>query len=193
MKTTTIQDTVIFAQPFYTQAGKYHDWTHIRAVRYWCEQLSAETTIKHDLTLLDSAAILHDIGRAICNEGHPYESARLATPFLERHEDISKREKEIIVDAVYHHGKDDIHNAATNEAVLLFDADKLEIVTVKGFLRCWAWLVDEREMSQNEAMFFLQKYVDNVRSDYLKTDFARKIADNEKELINAILERYTEE
>ncbi len=176
-----------FAQTFYDRTGHYHAWDHIEMVRTWALRLSDQFP-KINQEALEAACYLHDIGRTVKDEGHPQISADLAKPFLEQL-GLDAAEIAIILEAVACHDKSQIGSAKSDEAKLLFDADKLQISSVFGFMRCAFWLVEERKMDFVDACNFLFKYVEDVNQNYLQTAKAKEIAVKEGVTIRAMMEQ----
>jgi uncharacterized protein len=174
-----------FARPIYKKTGKYHGWDHILAVKRNALFL-AQNYSNVNLPHLETACYLHDIGRSIKDEGHNEESAKIASQFLKK---IGVDQNEIgdICHAIISHEKSRISEAKTIEAKLLFDADKLEILTVNGFIRVMSWLIEERKMTTSDAINFLWKYVLDVRKNHLQTSQAKKIADEEIPIIKSLV------
>lgn len=93
------------------------------------------------MTVLLSAALLHDIGRsfqdaangAIC---HADEGARLAEPFLQRLP-LSRGQIENILHCIRAHRFRGFQVPETKEAKVLFDADKLDAIGAIGIARAF--------------------------------------------------------
>lgn len=165
------------AKEFYKKTGVFHAWDHAEMVLFWAKKIAS----KYDsvnLEVLESAVYIHDIGRSIQDEGHPKISAEIAKDFLVEQK-IASEEIALILEAVSHHDKAEINKAKSMEAKILFDADKLQIVSLFGFLRCLMWLVNERNMHYNDAIQFLFKYVIDVKENYLQTKEAKEVAKEE--------------
>ncbi len=177
-----------FAKKYYKKTDQYHDWRHVVSVRRNA-LLLAKDFYEVNVSVLEASCYLHDIGRVVKDDGHPYESVNLARPFLEEIR-LEKEEVEMVCEAVYHHGRKDILKTDLLEAKLLFDADKLEIVSVFGFMRVCFFLVSEREMDMYEAVDFMWEYVKDVRGNYLQTEKAKEIADGELVVVKNLVERF---
>jgi putative nucleotidyltransferase with HDIG domain len=177
-----------FAKGFYSKTGAYHDWSHVRAVLKHALKI-AEEFKEVDRQVLKAVCYLHDIGRAVKDEGHPAESVRLARPFLKR---IGLKREEIgmIEDAVANHTAPEVHQAKTQEAKILFDADKLEILSVAGFLRTLFFLVEERKMDLAEAFGFLGRYASGVWRKHLQTKEARKALGSEMKILTQMADAF---
>lgn len=180
----------VFAKKFYENTDPYHDWRHIEAVRENALWLARDYP-NVDKLLLEAACYLHDIGRVEKDEGHPYISAKMARPFLEKL-GVEQAEVELVCEAVYHHGKEDILKVKSEEARLLFDADKIEILSVFGFWRVSFFLADQRKMDFYKAVEFLWKYARDVRENYLQTEKAKKLVDDEFVLLEKLVGKFKE-
>lgn len=178
----------IFAKAYYQKTDQFHPWEHaVLTVKYG--RLLAKPYKSVDLNILDAACYLHDIGRVIKDDGHPEESVRMAVPFLKK---IGLKPEEIkaITHAVEIHAKERIMEAETIEAKLLFDSDKLQILSVYGFLRVAFFLVDQRKMKMSKAIDFMWDYVKSVHKEYIQTPLAKKILDPEIEHIEQIVNSF---
>lgn len=174
-----------FCIPFYEKTGKFHAWDHIELVRNWAIKLAAEYP-QTNVLALEAAAYIHDIGRSVKDEGHPEQSVKIVHSLLQELA-IDTQEIAIIEEAVSHHDKAKIKSAVSIEAKLLFDADKLQIVTMNGFIRCWMWLVDERDMGLADSGTFLLNYIKDVNDNYLFSPLALSIAKTELPLIEKMV------
>ena len=183
-----LQQIKEFALEFYKKTDQFHDEKHpVLTTKY--AFLLAKEFKDVDYPILEAACYLHDIGRTITDEGHPYESAQLADPFLKK---IGLHQKEIdeILHAVSIHAAEDILKATTIEAKLLFDADKLQILSVYGFLRVSFFLVAVRKMKMDQAIDLMWKYVNTVWKNHLQTEKAKAILEPEIAKIAFIIKDY---
>lgn len=149
----------------------------------------AEKRSDINLNLLRASCYIHDIGRVISDENHPDESMNIVSSFLTKI-GVADDQIEIINDAVVNHGVERINLAKTTEAKLLFDADKLQILSYPGFIRVWGWLVEERNMDIDEAMKFLHDYVHSTYKNLLQTDEAREIVKMELRKVDNLIESW---
>lgn len=177
-----------FAKPFYKKTGKYHEWDHVLLTKKWALTLVKDYK-KANKDLLVAAVYLHDIGRSVRDEGHPAQSMKIARPFLQQI-GLTIDDIEIIKDAVVHHDKDKIKQSESIEAKILFDADKLQILTVFGFIRCLAWLIEERNMVISDAVNFLWKYCLEVRDNYIQTPRGRREVDKQTPLLKRVVKEF---
>jgi uncharacterized protein len=177
-----------FVTPYYQKTGKFHGWDHITSVRNNAKRLSVNYP-EVNILALDAACLIHDIGRTIKDEGHPQESARLAKPFLQKI-GLPANEIELILHAVSIHSSKDIYKAKTIEDKLLFDADKLEILSVYGFMRVALWLIEERNMTLEKAIDFLWKYCQKVYQEGLQTAAAKKIIAPQMRTLSSLVQKF---
>ena len=174
-----------FAKGYYQKNDQFHQWEHaILTVKY--ARMLAKQFKNVNFKVLDAACYLHDIGRVNKDDGHPEESARLARPFLKRI-GLSNDEIKAIIHAVEIHAKERIREAETIEAKLLFDADKLQILSVYGFIRVYSFLVAIRKWEMERSLDFMWDYVKSVHREYLQTPLAKKILDKEVKQIEKIV------
>jgi uncharacterized protein len=128
-----------FAKMHFRGARGSHDWDHTLRVHQLCRRIGKKEGV--DMTVLLSAALLHDIGRsyqdaangAIC---HADEGARLAGPLLQRLP-LSKMQSENILHCIRAHRFRGSQVPETKEAKVLFDADKLDAIGAVGIARAF--------------------------------------------------------
>lgn len=177
-----------FSQKYYSDTDHYHNWNHILLTRHYAFRL-AEGNSQINKKTLEAACYLHDIGRSVKDEGHPAESAKIAQPFL-KEIGLSEEEIERLLDAFSYHEVEKIDQAKTVEAEVLFDADKIQILSVAGFIGVAFFLVEKRQMPLSEAIAFLWTYSQKIRANYLHSDAAREIVDKELVAIKRIAESF---
>ncbi|MCP4748958.1 MAG: HD domain-containing protein [Desulfobacteraceae bacterium] len=127
------------AQKAFTDARGSHDWDHSLRVVALCERIGPLENA--DMLVLRPAAYLHDIGRAaqdasngsIC---HAVKGARITSDLLEPMP-LSHARKENIIHCVRSHRFRDRHRPKTKEAMVLFDADKLDAIGAVGIARAY--------------------------------------------------------
>ncbi|EGW36121.1 HD domain-containing protein [Desulfosporosinus sp. OT] len=128
-----LQQVIRVAQGFYSRKDRAHDFEHALRVREWGKKLALEEGA--DGTVIELAALLHDIGRSgTVEKTHAESSASLAVNILHKTgyaEDIILRVKEAIVS----HSREAGHEPNTLEAKILYDADKLDFVGAIGLGR----------------------------------------------------------
>lgn len=177
-----------FAKIGYQKTDQFHDLRHALLTVKYAKELARQYE-NVNFPVLICACLLHDIGRVNKDIGHPEESARIAEPFLVKI-GVGKAEREEILHAISVHAKERIHEAKTIEAKLLFDADKLQILSVYGFLRVTFFLVNKRGWSINKSLKFMWDYVKSTYKDNIQTPLAKKILATEIKKIEILLKDY---
>ena len=128
-----LRDIIQVAQGFYARKDRAHDLEHALRVREWGKKLAHEEGA--DTTVIELAAILHDIGRSgAVEKTHAESSAGLAMNILQKKgysEDIVRQVKEAIIS----HSREAGHEPKTIEAKILYDADKLDFAGAIGLGR----------------------------------------------------------
>ena len=112
-----------------------HDFKHVDRVWRWALVVARGEGFA-DLEILESAALLHDIGLAHVEERsqHAAVGAEVAAQFLQEEGLFSEEEREAIVDAVRHHNAlGDLRPLAT----LVRDADILDMLGAVGVMRAF--------------------------------------------------------
>ncbi|MDR3540071.1 MAG: HD domain-containing protein [Desulfosporosinus sp.] len=131
--TDHLQQVIRVAQGFYARKDRAHDLDHALRVREWGKKLAKEEGA--DITVIELAALLHDIGRSgAVEKTHAESSAGLAVNILYKTgyaENIVLRVKE----AILSHSREAGHEPNTLEAKILYDADKLDFVGAIGLGR----------------------------------------------------------
>lgn len=110
-----------------------HDWSHTERVL----SLSTQLAIKYgaDVEVVRLACILHDAERGYLQENHSQRGAELAERFLQkRRYPISKIKK--VKEAILLHHTKMPEKLKTLEAMILWDADKLDALGLTGLARC---------------------------------------------------------
>jgi len=128
-----LQQVILAAQGFYARKDRAHDLEHALRVREWGKVLAEE--LSADATVIELAALLHDIGRSgAVEKTHAESSAGLAVNILRKagySEDMVTR----VRDAILSHSLEAGHEPITLEAKILYDADKLDFVGAIGLVR----------------------------------------------------------
>lgn len=190
MTESQLDQIMDFCKPYYTKTGRWHAWDHVTAVqKHACAIAKAEFP-EVDTKILIAAATIHDMGRIIKDEGHAEQSGVIAKPFLETL-GITKQEISTILDAVTHHDVKKIKQAQTLEARIVYDADKIEILSTYGFMRVAFWLVEEREMELGKAVNFLWEYCENFHATLYST-YAKQFIKEDMKLLSKMVDRFNE-
>ena len=165
-----LQQVILAAQGFYARKDRAHDLEHALRVRVWGKLLAEEEGA--DATVIELAALLHDIGRSgAVEKTHAESSAGLAVNILHKtgySEDIILR----VRDAILAHSLEAGYVPNTLEAKILYDADKLDFVGAIGLGRLFTlggvqgWpLVGENSCET----FYLEKIRGYQKHLYTKT------------------------
>jgi uncharacterized protein len=125
------------AKKYFVGASGCHDWTHIERVRNLALHIGKRE--KADLSIVEIAALLHDLGRKkemqskglIC---HAKESAKLAKPILKKYK-FSQRQIDNILHCIKAHRFRKGLAPKTIEAKVIYDADKLDSIGAVGIGR----------------------------------------------------------
>ncbi len=127
------------AKVFFAGARGSHGWDHTARVARLCDGIGA--CEQADMTVLNIAALLHDIGRRRQDESrgrlcHASEGAILAEPIIQELP-LSVSQKENIRHCVQTHRFRASYPPETIEAKVLFDADKLDAIGAVGVARAY--------------------------------------------------------
>lgn len=125
------------AKKFFLNAKGSHDWDHVERVYNLCIRIGKKENA--DMEVLKIAVLLHDIGREeedaskgkIC---HAERSAILAKELLERY-DLNKEKINKIAHCIETHRFRGNKTPSSNEAKILYDADKLDSIGAVGIGR----------------------------------------------------------
>lgn len=128
-----LKQVIQIAKGFYARKDRAHDLEHALRVMAWGKKLALAEGA--DVTIIELASLLHDIGRSgAVEKTHAESSAGLAVNILHKagySEDIILRVKEAIIA----HSREAGHEPETLEAKILYDADKLDFVGAIGLGR----------------------------------------------------------
>ena len=127
------------ARRHFDSAPGSHDWEHTLRVQRLCGHIGPKE--KADMTVLEAAAYLHDIGRPDQHQSngtlcHAVKGAQIAEGII-ANLPIETARKENIIHCVRSHRFRDGHCPRTIEAKCLFDADKLDAIGAIGIARAY--------------------------------------------------------
>jgi uncharacterized protein len=126
-----------------------HDFEHVMRVHRLC-LLLAEDAPNVSLDVLRTAALLHDIGRVredkdnSGNTDHASVSAQMAETILRGLGDSDELIKQVKHCILSHRFRSSV-DPGTDEARILFDADKLDAIGAVGIARCFMLAGEYRE------------------------------------------------
>lgn len=143
---------------------------------------------KANLEVCKVAALLHDIGRSVHKE-HCGLSTAMARVFLKK----LKLKKEFI-DEVCHtivcHDDSAVKYARTLEAKILYDADKLQIISVFGFCRSLTYRANVLKMTLQELMPDCMEKRQNNCFNLLHTLTAKKLIKKQRVFMKEFYKQY---
>ena len=127
------------AQSHFTQARGSHDWDHTLRVHRLCLRIGAAEGA--DMLVVETAAYLHDIGRAHQDRYHgrcchAERGAAMARDIL-ADAPLDGRRRENIIHCIAAHRFRSGELPRTREAGVLFDADKLDAIGAVGVARAF--------------------------------------------------------
>jgi uncharacterized protein len=200
--------TVDDARPLYGEADSVHDFDHILRVLILAERIAASEGA--DLTIVRTATLLHDWGRAEAQASalnHAAVAAERARLYL-TDRGASTQEVVAVCHAILAHRFREAPEPETPEAKALFDADKLDAIGALGVARAFAyggahnqrlWAPRERvdlarwqrigdEMDIHTPVHEFIVKLSRIR-EQLYTDEGRRIADGRHRYMEAFFAR----
>jgi len=163
-----------------------HGYEHTERVVRLCRVLGER--LGADLSVLMPAAILHDVGRG--EESHAEKGAEVAQIVLKENgvpDDIIAR----IVEAIRVHSFSGGLEAASLEAQILSDADKLDAMGAIGVYRAGQYSGEHDRSLEDYVGHFHEKLL-NLKG-LLYTDEARKLAEGRHRFMVSYLEEFMKE
>ena len=198
-----------FARKFFKNSRVSHRWDHTLRVLRLCERIGRKEGA--DMRVLLAAAYLHDIGRTrqdtsngvIC---HAREGARLAHSFVYELP-LSQKQKENILHCIETHRFRGNRKPETDEAKVLFDADKLDAIGAIGIARAYLFageigarlhvpdvdLDDSRPYSENDTGYREYRVKLCKIKDRMLTAEGRRLADARHVFMENFFERFIQE
>ena len=124
---------------YFRDARGSHHWDHTLRVCRLCERIGSAEGV--EMNVLLTAAYLHDIARcyqddangAVC---HAEKGARLAAPIVAKLP-FSAEQRDNVLHCIRSHRFRGSHKPQTPEAMVLFDADKLDAIGAIGVARAF--------------------------------------------------------
>lgn len=137
-----IQQVESLAQSYFHQEmSPAHDWYHVQRVRTNAEELVAEHP-SADMTIVQLAVLLHDIGRSKEEEDdikdHAEWGAEETEKLLDEH-GASDEMTRAVAHCVRAHRYSTETSPETIEAKIVSDADNLDALGAVGLARCFAY------------------------------------------------------
>jgi uncharacterized protein len=162
-----------------------------------------------DLDILKAAALLHDIARAMEDEGkvedHSIEGAKIARKILEENCFPAQKMEEVIHCIEAHRFRNDL-KANSLEAKILQDADRLDLIGAVGLARVfarggWANLpihdpsIPPKEKYDGRSLTSINHIYEKIlkAKDMMNTRAARRIAEGRHKFVEEFLDRFLKE
>lgn len=149
--------------------GTAHSYAHVDRVVKVAAVLAEKE--QADVELAQTAALLHDIGRAV-GEPHNETGAKLASEILRQSTNYPQERIEKIEKIVLQHPIAFRHKLETLEEKIVWDADKIDLLGVIGIARVFHWLGEKPFETAVDTCFEELKPIYNL----LNTPSAQKIA-----------------
>ena len=163
-----------------------HGFEHTERVVGLCRVLGDR--LGADLSVLIPAAILHDIGRG--EDGHAEKGAEIAGIILKEN-GVPYDKIERIVEAIRVHSFSERLEAASLEAQILSDADKLDAMGAIGVYRAGQYSGEHDRPLEDYVGHFHEKLL--TLKGLLYTDEARKLAETRHRFMESYLEEFMKE
>lgn len=172
-----IQLVLEAVRSFYARKDPAHNIEHALRVMAWGKKIALEEGANIEtLTIVELAALLHDIGRSgTVEKTHAESSAGLAVNILAKcgyEENIINKVKEAIIA----HSRESGHEPVSMEAKIIYDADKLDFVGPVGLARLFALAGSNswNFIGENSCEMYYQERICHYR-EHLFTDTARRL------------------
>lgn len=142
MKEKTLEHIKEEAKKYFDGACPSHDWGHVERVRDTALNIGRKENA--DLLIVEVSALLHDTGRKKEEENpdkfnHAEISAEIAEEILKRYEFDKEKINRVKHCVISHRFRGNGSEPKTIEAMVLFDADKLDCIGAIGIARAYAW------------------------------------------------------
>ncbi len=172
-------------------ADPAHGWPHIVRVHKLSRRIAGELDEPVNWRILETAILLHDVGRSIEGGGHhAVKSARFAEEILPSL-GYGADEVESVVHAVRSHSYSLGEPATTIEAKILSDADKLDALGAVGIARVIHTGCRINRSFEDSLKHFYEKILDLPGYMYLEP--SRKIAYRRLEIVRRFVSQLEEE
>lgn len=198
-----------FAHRHFAVARGSHAWDHTLRVYRLCVHIGRVEGV--DMAVLKTAAYLHDIGRDRQDSSngdlcHAREGARMAEPFVARMP-LRADQRKNILHCIETHRYRGQNLPNTNEARVLFDADKLDAIGAIGVARAFLFAgevgarlhapelapAETRPYTVNDTGY--REYMVKLRSikSRILTAEGRRLADRRHRFMEAFFNRFLDE
>lgn len=185
----------------------FHSKAHVERVYKFATKLAEEENA--DLEIVKAAALLHDVARAMEDDGkikdHAVESAKIAGKIL-RDIDFPEEKIDKVVHCIEVHRFRKGMKAESLEAKILQDADRLDIIGAIGIARAFAlggWLnvpmydpsIPPKEQYDGKSLTSVNLIYEKILrvKDTLNTVAAKEIVEGRHKFVEQFLERFLRE
>ena len=187
----------------------HHDRWHVERVYRLAMRIARELEGRVDLDVLRAAALLHDVARAMEDEGlvedHAKEGARIAREILEKVGFPADKIEKVAYCIEVHRFKQGV-KPETIEAQVLQDADRLDMLGAIGIARAFArggWsntpfydpLIPPKEKYDGRSATVINHLFEKVLKikDTLNTQPAKRLAEGRHRFVEEFIERFMKE
>lgn len=185
----------------------HHSKSHVERVYNLAVRIAKEENA--DLGVVKAAVLLHDIARAMEDEGkiedHATEGAKIARKVLEE-ADFPKEKIDKVIHCIEVHRFKKGMEAESSEAKILQDADRLDIIGAIGLARTFArggWSnipiydpsIPPKEKYDGKSLTSVNHIYEKILKvkDTITTNTAKKIAEERYKFVEEFLERLLKE
>ncbi len=185
----------------------HHDKSHVERVYNLALRIAEEENA--DLGIVKAAVLLHDIARAMEDEGkiedHATEGAKIARKVLEE-ADFPKEKIDKVIHCIEAHRFKKGMEAESLEAKILQDADRLDIIGAIGLARVftrggWSNMpiydpsIPPKEKYDGKSLTSVNHIYEKILKvkDTINTNTAKKIAEERYKFVEEFLERLLKE
>lgn len=185
----------------------HHSKFHVERVYNLAVRIAKEENA--DLDVVKAAVLLHDIARAMEDEGqikdHATESAKMARKILEE-VNFPKQKINKVIHCIEAHRFKRGMKAKTIEAKIVQDADRLDIIGAIGLARVFArggWgnkplydpSIPPKEKYDGKSLSSVNHIYEKILKvkDTINTDTAKEIAEERHKFVEQFLERFLKE
>jgi len=173
-----------------------HGWDHVQRVYNLCVRIGEKEGA--DLDVLERAALLHDVGISEDRKNHEKISARIARDLLKDYEKVD----EVAYCIECHRFSKDIE-PETIEAMILQDADRLDVLGAMGIMRTMVFTghmdrpvhipgKSPREKYNGKSETAIHHFYEKLLKvkDTLNTETAREMASKRHEYMEGFLDEF---
>ena len=195
------------AEPYYR--GSHHDRWHVERVHKLALRIAREVGEAVDLDVLQAAALLHDVARAMEDQGlvedHAKEGARIARRLLAELGFPAEKIEKVAYCIEVHRYRSGM-KPETIEAQILQDADRLDALGAIGIARVFARggqvgtplydpSVPPKEKYDGRSETVINHIYEKILriKDTLNTEPARRIAEGRHRFVEEFLNRFLKE